>query len=162
MRKKVEADIQQLEVALKRAKEANTDLQRANDRMRSENEDQQARLEDTDRLASQQQEQLRILERRIGAVMAELEEAHTLLEQADRSRRSVDVKLTEADDYIRKLTAENESLSASKERLEDEIQNMQVRYYRRHSFTQACVRQLLETDTSKSHLRKCYAFSCIT
>lgn len=124
----MEADIHQLEVALKRSKEANTDLQKVNERMRSENEEQEARIEDTERLASQQQEQLRVLERRIGSVMAELEEAHTLLEQADRSRRSVDVKLSEADDYIRKLTSENESLLASKERLEDELQNVQVKY----------------------------------
>lgn len=126
MRKKLEADIHQLEVSLKRTKEANTDLQKAYERLRSENEEHQARLEDSERLASQQHEQLRVLERRIGTVMAELEEAHTLLEQADRSRRSVDVKLSEADDYIRKLSSEKESLLASKERLEDELQNIQV------------------------------------
>lgn len=129
MRKKLEADIHQLEVSLKRTKETNTDLQKAYERIQSENEDQQARLEDSERLVAQQQEQLRVLERRVGSVMAELEEAHTLLEQADRSRRSVGVKLSEADDYIRKLTSENESLLASKERLDDELQNIQVSHH---------------------------------
>lgn len=129
MKKKLEADIGQLEVTLKRTKEAHSDLQKTYERVRSENEDHQAKLEDSERLVSQQQEQLHVFERRIGSVMAELEEAHTLLEQADRSRRSVGVKLSEANDYIRKLTAENENLLASKERLDDELQSIQVSYY---------------------------------
>lgn len=136
MKKKIEANVQQLEVTLQRVKEANTDLQKAKERMERENEDLQVKLEDSQHLISQQREQLNTIERRIGSLMAELEEAHTLLEQADRSRRSADVHLSEANEYIRKLTVENENLSSSKERLEDELQNIQVSYHPGHTLVQ--------------------------
>ena len=126
LKKKMESEVHQLQVNLQHTKEANNDLQKANERMERENEDQQARLQDSERVISQQRDQLATIERRIGSLMGELEEAHTLLEQADRSRRNADVNLTDANDYIRKLTTDNENLVSSKERLEEELQNIQV------------------------------------
>lgn len=133
MKKKMEANVHQLEASLQRFKEANNDLQKANERMERENEEQKTRIEDGELLVSQQREQLNTIEHRISALLAELEETHTLLEQADRSRRSADVHLSDANDYIRKLTTENENLLASKERLEEELQNMQVSCYAGHT-----------------------------
>lgn len=128
LKKKLESEVQQLQATIHRAREANNDLQKAKERAEKETEEQQARIEESEHIISQQREQLNTVERRIASLMGELEEAHTLLEQADRSRRSADVNLTDANDYIRKLTAENENLLSAKERLDEELQCMQVGY----------------------------------
>lgn len=128
LKKKLESEVQQLQGTIQRAKEANNDLLKAKERMEKENEEQQASLEEAERIISQQREQVTTIERRIASLLGELEEAHTLLEQADRSRRSADVNLTDANDYIRKLTTENENLLSAKERLEEELVSMQVSY----------------------------------
>ncbi|MPC23537.1 Myosin heavy chain, muscle [Portunus trituberculatus] len=125
LKKKLESEVQQLQGTIQRAKEANNDLLKAKERAEKENEEQQVRLEEAEHIISQQREQVSTIERRIASLMGELEEAHTLLEQADRSRRSADVNLTDANDYIRKLTAENENLTSTKERLEEELVCMQ-------------------------------------
>merc|ERR1712142_1357899 len=52
------------------------------------------------------------------------EESRTLLEQSDRGRRQAEAELAEAHDTVNDLTVQNGSLTASKRKLEGDIQTL--------------------------------------
>ena len=89
MKKKLESDINELEIALDHANKANAEAQKTIKRYQNEIKETQARLEEEQRARDDVREQLGISERRANALHGELEESRTLLEQADRGRRQV-------------------------------------------------------------------------
>merc|ERR1719458_2055841 len=76
MKKKLESDVCELETALEHANAANQDTQKAIKKYHQQIREGQAKLE----------EEQRTKERRSNAAQNALEEARTLLEQADRAR----------------------------------------------------------------------------
>ncbi|XP_071512243.1 myosin heavy chain, muscle-like [Panulirus ornatus] len=124
LKKKLESDINELEIALDHSNKANADLQKHIKKMQSEMKDLQGRVEEEQRLASDYREQYGISERRANALNGELEESRTLLEQSDRGRRQAEAELGEAHDQVNDLTAQNNSLTIAKRKLEGEMQTM--------------------------------------
>merc|ERR1712018_349619 len=53
-----------------------------------------------------------------------LEEARTLLEQADRSRRITDQELSDTNEQLSDLTCQNQAIAGAKRKLESEIQTL--------------------------------------
>ncbi len=84
-------------------------------------------MEDEQRARDETREQLLIAERRANALANELEESRTLLEQADRARRTAETELTDAHEQINELAAQAGSLAAAKRKLEGELQTLHVR-----------------------------------
>ncbi|MGZ0918072.1 hypothetical protein ACXOKD_09030, partial [Streptococcus thermophilus] len=76
------------------------------------------------RLASEYREQYGISERRANALHGELEESRTLLEQSDRGRRQAEAELSEAAESLSGLSAQYNSLSMAKRKLEGEMQTL--------------------------------------
>lgn len=126
MKKKLESDINELEIALDHSNKSNTDLQKHLKKVQAEMRDLQVRVEEEHRMASEYQEQLGISERRVHALSNELEESRTLLEQSDRGRRQTEAELAEANDQVSQLTNQNGSLTVAKRKLENEMQTLQV------------------------------------
>lgn len=126
MKKKLESDINELEIALDHSNKANADLQKHLKKVQAEMKDLQVRLEEEHRLASDFQEQLGISERRAHALNAELEESRGLLEQSDRARRQTEAELAEANEQVSQLTNQNGSLTIAKRKIENEMQTLQV------------------------------------
>ncbi|XP_042212114.1 myosin heavy chain, muscle-like isoform X2 [Homarus americanus] len=124
MKKKLESDINELEIALDHTNKANADLQKHIKKMQGEMKEMQARTEEEQRLASEYREQYGISERRANALNGELEESRTLLEQSDRGRRQAEAELAEANEQINDLTAQNGSLTVAKRKLEGEMQTL--------------------------------------
>ena len=65
-------------------------------------------------------------ERRAHSVQNALEEARTLLEQADRSRRQTEQELSDTNEQLSELTCNNQAIAGAKRKLESEIQTLHV------------------------------------
>ncbi|XP_063607359.1 myosin heavy chain, muscle-like isoform X2 [Penaeus indicus] len=126
MKKKLETDVNEFEIALDHANKANADLHKHLKKVHDEVNDAEARAKEEQRVASEFRERYGIAERRFNALHGELEESRTLLEQSDRGRRNAETELSDARDHINILTNQNAGLTASKRKLEGEMHNLQA------------------------------------
>lgn len=126
MKKKLEADINELEIALDHANKANAEAQKNIKRYQQQLKDVQTALEEEQRARDEARELLGISERRANALQNELEESRTLLEQADRGRRQAEQELADCHEQLNELGAQNASISAAKRKLEAELQTLHV------------------------------------
>ncbi|XP_071512372.1 myosin heavy chain, muscle-like [Panulirus ornatus] len=124
LKKKLESDINELEIALDHSNKANADLQKHIKKLQGELKEQQANIEEEQRLSSEYREQYGISERRANALHTELDESRSLLEQSDRGRRHAECELAEVQEQLSTLTAHNNSLTVSKRKLETEMQTL--------------------------------------
>jgi len=122
MKKKLESDINELEVALDNSNQENSVLQKNIKKLQGECKDTQAQVDEEQRLASEYREQYGIAERKANALNGELEESRTLLEQSDRGRRQAEAELSDANESVAALNAQANSLSLAKRKLEGELQ----------------------------------------
>merc|ERR1712061_140918 len=105
MKKKLETDVLDLESNLERANAANADKQRSKEVAH-------------DGLIS--------AERKANSNQNALEEARTLLEQADRARRMVEQELQDTNESLSDQTCTNQAIQGAKMKLESEIQTLQA------------------------------------
>ena len=68
-------------------------------------------------------------ERKAGAMQNGLEEARTILEQADRGRRSLEQELANSNETLADLSNQNQAISAAKRKHENEFQTVAVSIY---------------------------------
>nr|XP_045582189.1 myosin heavy chain, muscle-like isoform X2 [Procambarus clarkii] len=128
LKKKLESDISELEISLDHSSKAYTDLQKSFKKLQNELKDTQAKAEDEQRLASEYREQYAISERRANSLHGELEESRTLLEQSDRGRRQAESDLTDANEQYSNLSAQYNTVSIAKRKLEGEWQTLHADY----------------------------------
>merc|ERR1712002_351158 len=124
LKKKLEADIGELEIALDHANKANGDMQKMIKKAQAEYKDIQVKFEEEQKLASEYREQCSASERKGNAINGELEESRTLLEQSDRGRRQAEPELADANETLSHYTANYNSLSMAKRKLEGEYQTL--------------------------------------
>merc|ERR1712059_80521 len=89
MKKKLESDVMELETGLDHANAANAESQKTIKTLSLKIRDIQVRLEEETRAKAAAQDNLLAADRRCNANANALEEARTLLEQADRNRRTL-------------------------------------------------------------------------
>merc|ERR1712106_934114 len=126
MKKKLESDINELEISIDHSNKANSDLQKGIKKIHIEIKDLQDRAMEEEHLASEYREQHGMAERRANALHGELEESRTLLEQSDRGRRQAEADLADVHEQLQTLSNQNSSLSLSKRKMEGELQTMQA------------------------------------
>jgi len=126
LKKKLESDINELEIALDHANKAHADLNKHWKKLGDEYKDAENKVKDEQRLAAEYHEQYGIAERRANALHGELEESRTLLEQSDRARRHAETELHDAKESIHNLGGMNAALTASKRKLEGEMATLQA------------------------------------
>merc|ERR1711902_343286 len=63
-------------------------------------------------------------ERKANSAQNALEEARTLLEQADRARRLTEQELSDTNEQLSELTRQNQSIAGAKRKLESEMQTL--------------------------------------
>merc|ERR1711912_209402 len=63
-------------------------------------------------------------ERKAHSVQNALEEARTLLEQADRARRMTEQELSDTNEQLSDLTCQNQAIAGAKRKLESEMQTL--------------------------------------
>merc|ERR1711974_483666 len=69
-------------------------------------------------------DQLIAAERKANSVQNALEEARTLLEQADRARRIVEQELSDTNESLSELTCQNQAIAGAKRKLDSELQTI--------------------------------------
>merc|ERR1712048_260861 len=124
MKKKLESDVSELETALEHANAANQETQKAIKRYHQNIRDAQTKLEGEQRTKEIVRDELLGAERRANSNQNALEEARTLLEQADRSRRMTEQELSDTNEQLSDLTCTNQAIAGAKRKLESEMQTL--------------------------------------
>ena len=76
--------------------------------------DQQGRLEEEQRSKEICRDNMLASERRANSTQNALEEMRTLLEQADRARRTIEQELSDTNEQLSELTCQNQSVAGAK------------------------------------------------
>merc|ERR1712158_151098 len=124
MKKKLEADVSELETSLEHANAANQETQKSIKKYHQQIRDAQTRLEEEQRAKEVTRDHLISSERKAHSVQNALEEARTLLEQADRARRITEQELSDTNEQLSDLTCQNQAIAGAKRKLESEIQTL--------------------------------------
>merc|ERR1711997_527886 len=103
------------------ANAANADTQKAIKKYHAQIRDAQAKLEEEQRNKEIIRDNFLANERRANSAQNALEEARTLLEQADRARRITEQELSDTNEQLSDLTCVNQAIAGAKRKLESEM-----------------------------------------
>merc|ERR1711997_1077099 len=103
------------------ANAANADTQKAIKKYHAQIRDAQAKLEEEQRNKEIIRDNFLANERRANSAQNALEEARTLLEQADRARRMTEQELSDTNEQLSDLTCQNQAIAGAKRKLESEM-----------------------------------------
>merc|ERR1712029_1113758 len=118
IKKKLEADINELEIALDHSNKANSEAHKSIKRY-------QGQLRDTESLLEEElRQKMGLAERKANALQGELEESRALLDSADRSKKQTDMELAEARSAVNDMTTINSKAASEKRHLESAIHTM--------------------------------------
>merc|ERR1712127_918914 len=126
VKKKLESDINELEIALDHANKANAEGQKAIKRYQGQLRETIAGFEEQARGRQEVMEAVGIAERKAGALSGEVEESRALLESADRSKRQLDSELADARTAVTEMQVINGKAMHDKRGLESVIHTLQA------------------------------------
>merc|ERR1740123_843080 len=124
MKKKLESDVVDLDTSLEHANAANAETQKTIKKYHSSIREAQTKLEEEQHAKEAAHDHLIAADRKAHANQNALEEARTLLEQADRARRLVEQELSDTNETLGELTCTNQAISGTKRKLEAEMQTL--------------------------------------
>ena len=125
-KKKLEADMNELSIALEHANGSNTESQVTIKKYQQQIKVAQMSLEEEQIMRDKAREGLIQAERNHHAVANQLEEAKTQLEHADRQRRGAEQELSDVVEQLSDCTLQNQALQTAKRKLDSEMQTLQV------------------------------------
>ncbi|XP_063071715.1 myosin heavy chain, fast skeletal muscle-like [Engraulis encrasicolus] len=125
VKKKMEGDLNELEVQLSHANRQATESQKQLRNVQGQLKDAQLHLDDAVRGQEDMKEQVAMVERRNGLMIAEIEELRAALEQTERSRKTAETELADASERLGLLHSQNTSLLNSKKKLESDLVQVQ-------------------------------------
>uniref|UniRef100_UPI00358FD88F myosin-6-like n=1 Tax=Myxine glutinosa TaxID=7769 RepID=UPI00358FD88F len=126
VKKKLEGDLNELEVQLAHANKFAAESQRSLRSQQQQIKDMQLQVDSVMHDAEDLQEQLGLAERRSSLLQAELEEVRGALEQTERCRKLAEQELLGATERVNLLHSQNTSLINQKKKLEVEVTQMQT------------------------------------
>merc|ERR1711902_111006 len=121
MKKKLEGDVLDLECNLEHANAANAETQRNIKTSQLGLREAQAKLEGEQLSKEKAHDALIVADRKCNSNQNALEEARTLLEQADRARRMVEQELADTNETLSDQTCQNQAIQAAKMKIESEM-----------------------------------------
>merc|ERR1712128_102081 len=124
MKKKLESDVIDLGPGLEHANAANAESQRNISLIQGNIRNIQGRFEEESRAKAVATDNLISADRRANANQNALEEARTLLEQADRNRRMVEQELADTNEGLSDQTCTNQAICGAKMKCEQEMGSM--------------------------------------
>merc|ERR1712142_7869 len=126
IKKKLESDINELEIALDHANKANAEGQKAIKRYQGQLRDTIQGYEEQARGRQEVMEAVGIAERKAGALSGEVEESRALLDSADRGKRQIDAELADARNAVNEMQVINTKAMHDKRGLESVIHTLQA------------------------------------
>ena len=124
IKKKLESDINELEIALDHANKANAEAHKSIKRYQGQLRDVEQLFEEESRQRQDIAEKAGLAERKANALQGELEESRALLDSADRGKKQADMELADARSAVNDMTTINSKASAEKRHLESLIHTM--------------------------------------
>ena len=124
IKKKLEADINELEIALDHANKANSEAHKSIKRYQTQLRDVEGMYEEESRQRRELSEKAGLADRRANALHGELEESRALLDSADRAKKQADMELAEARAAVNDMVTINSKAAADKRKLEGAIHTM--------------------------------------
>merc|ERR1712018_1098789 len=116
MKKKLESDVGDLEMALEHSNANNLEAQKSIKKHQNQIREAASKLEEEQRQKEHARDALVNAERKAHGMQNGLEEARTLLEQADRNRRMTEQDLSDANEQLSDATVQNQAIAAGKRR----------------------------------------------
>ena len=126
LKKKLESDVLDLETSLDHANAANTETQKSIKKYQLSLRELQQRLENAYHAKEVAHDSFISADRRAHANQNALEEARTLLEQADRARRVVEQDLGDTNETLGDQTCQNQAIMGGKMKLDSELSALSV------------------------------------
>jgi len=124
MKKKLESDAGDLGLALEHAIAGNAETQNTIKKYALQVRDAQAKVDEESQLKSIAADAKVASDRKAAAMQNALEEGRSLLETADRQRRSAEQELADTNETLAELSNVNQSIAAAKRKLESEFNQL--------------------------------------
>merc|ERR1712018_955620 len=124
IKKKLESDINELEIALDHSNKANAEAHKSIKRYQAQLRDTEGLLESETSQKLEITEKAGLADRKANALAGELEESRALLDSADRSKKQTDMELAEARSAVNDMTTINSKAASEKRHLESAIHTM--------------------------------------
>merc|ERR1711922_136704 len=124
IKKKLEGDINELEIALDHANKANSEAQKSIKRYQASLRESECAYEEESRIRQEITEKANLAERRAQALSGEMEEARALLDSAERGKRQTEAELTESRNAVNEMNAINSKASSEKRHVEGVVHTM--------------------------------------
>merc|ERR1711990_371813 len=124
IKKKLEGDINELEIALDHANKANSEAQKAIKRYQGQHREAECAYEEEQRQRQEVVEKATLADRRANALAGELEEARSLLDSAERGKRQTEAELSESRAAVNEMTSINSRAASDKRAVESAVHTM--------------------------------------
>ncbi|XP_069380656.1 myosin heavy chain, fast skeletal muscle [Paralichthys olivaceus] len=125
VKKKMEGDLNEMEIQLSHANRQAAEAQKQLRNVQGQLKDAQLHLDDAVRSQEDMKEQVAMVERRNGLMLAEIEELRAALEQTERGRKVAEQELVDASERVGLLHSQNTSLLNTKKKLESDFVQVQ-------------------------------------
>ena len=126
IKKKLEGDINEFEIALDHANKANNEALKSIKRYQQQLREAEVSYEEAARLRQEMSERASLADRRANALQGEMEEARALLDSAERGKRQTESELTEARMAVNEMNNVNSRAAGDKRRLEAAVHTLQA------------------------------------
>jgi myosin heavy chain 6/7 len=146
-KKKLESEINELEIGLDHTKRNLADLQNTNKKLQQNISEQQSQIEDEQRQKAELREAVCTAERHSNSLMVEIDELHVSLDQADRARKAIENELHDAAERLSEFGAANSNLAAQKRKADSDLASAQT----------DCDEALSQLKTSEERVKKATA-----
>ncbi|KAK9535247.1 hypothetical protein VZT92_007641 [Zoarces viviparus] len=125
IKKKMEGDLNEMEVQLSHANRQAAEAQKQLRNVQGQFKDAQLHLDEALRVQEDMKEQVAMVERRNGLMLAEIEELRVALEQTERGRKVAEQELIDASERVGLLHSQNTNLMNTKKKLETDLAQVQ-------------------------------------
>merc|ERR1712027_235145 len=124
IKKKLEGEINELEIALDHANKANNEAQKSIKRYQGQMREAECALTEESRVRQEMSEKASLADRRANALAGEMEEARSLLDSAERGKRQTEAELGEARNAVNEMSSINSRASGEKRSIEGAVHTL--------------------------------------
>ncbi|XP_054616465.1 myosin-16-like isoform X1 [Dunckerocampus dactyliophorus] len=121
MKKKMEGDLNEMEIQLEHANRNNAELVKTLKKLQQQIKDLQVQMDEDARLHDELREKYSLQERRLCLTQAEMEELRAGLEASERARKLIEQELVDTTERFNEINMQNQSLTILKRKLEADL-----------------------------------------
>merc|ERR1719436_1254076 len=124
IKKKLEGEINELEIALDHANKANNEMEESIKRYQGQMREAECALAEESRVRQEMAEKASLADRRANGLAGEMEESRSLLDSAERGKRQTEAELSEARNAVNEMAGINSRASGEKRSIEGAVHTL--------------------------------------